>query len=113
METINSLVSTLKSKYMKLCLLLSAWFGLTSTAFAAAPDATNTNANMADTTNWLIAVIQGNVGYTVALVIFAFAIFLWFQKRDLMITFSALGVAMMVAVFPDVLESFFTVSLTN
>lgn len=90
--------------YICLLLVLVAAIG---TANAATLNATAVDNEAKSITEFIIALLNGWVGYLLALVAFFAGIFNYFKNRDLWGTMGAFGLAVMIMVVPPVLKGFF------
>ncbi len=87
-------------------------FGVTavgsSVSMAAAPSASDTNTSAAGATAYIIGILQGEIGYLLALAAFVAGIFSWFKTKDLMQTLSCFGLAVAIIIVPGALNGFFS-----
>lgn len=89
---------------------LVASVSLMSSAASAAPtaaQAANVNSSATGTTAFIIGLLQGEIGYALALLAFALGVFTYFKTKDLMGTLTCFGIAILVVVVPSALKGFF------
>lgn len=90
-----------------LCLFL-VLMAVVGSASAASLDAAKIGTEAEGIVNFIIALLNGWVGYLLALVAFFAGIFNYFKQRDLWGTLGAFGLAIMIMVVPPVLQGFFS-----
>lgn len=98
-----------KAKNLKAAALV-ATLPLISSVATAAPDATtanDVNTSAQGTTSFIIGLLQGEIGYALALIAFALGVFTYFKTKDLLGTLTCFGIAILVVVVPSALEGFF------
>lgn len=105
---IKKLFSAAASKAKTIAVVASA--SLLSTVAMAAPDASQAatvNTSAQGTTAFIIGLLQGEIGYALALLAFALGVFTYFKTKDLMGTLTCFGIAILVVVVPSALSGFF------
>ncbi len=91
----------------KTVLVSATALAFSAISFAAAPSATDTNAAADGATAYIIGILQGEIGYLLALAAFVTGIFAWFKTKDLMATLSCFGLAVAIIIVPGALAGFF------
>ncbi len=85
-------------------------FVFCNASMAAAPSAAETNAKAGGPTGYLINILQGEIGYLIALAAFVYGIFIWFKSKSLFQTLSCFGLSIAIIIVPITLEGAFTSS---
>lgn len=79
-------------------------------ASGSAYDSDQVNNQAKGVAEFLIDLLQGWVGYTLALAIFFVGIFTYFKDKNLWGTMACFGIAILIVFVPGMLEGFFQVS---
>lgn len=82
----------------------------TALASGSAYDSDQVNNQAKGVAEFLIDLLQGWVGYTLALAIFFVGIFTYFKDKNLWGTLACFGIAVLIVFVPGMLEGFFQVS---
>ena len=117
LSKLTSFVSSKSISTVSKCLPIANKIFATVTTFcvcdvsmAAAPSAADTNAKAGRPTGYLINILQGEIGYLIALAAFASGIFVWFKSKSLLQTLSCFGLSIAIIIVPITLEGAFTSS---
>ena len=105
-------MKTLENLKNQMVVMFGLMLMCVETAFASgsAYDSDRVNEQAKGVAQFLTDLLQGWVGYTLALAVFFIGVFMYFKDKNLWGTLACFGIAIMIVFVPGMLEGFFDVA---